>query len=68
MVCINQIPVLNVFDLTKRSQNFRKIRAGEPSLMDDLEFAILPDEKIKEHDLVAIELEVNKKKRKLLRA
>ena len=36
--------------------------------MDDLEFAILPDEKIKEHDLVAIELEVNKKKRKRMKA
>ena len=61
VVCINSIPMVNLLDLRRRSHNLRKVRSGE---IDDLEYAVVPDEQIQEHDLLSIEKEVNKKKRK----
>ena len=37
IVCINQIPVLNVFDLTRRSHNAQLVKQGKVSQMYDLE-------------------------------
>ena len=46
IVCINSIPVLNVFDMTRTSHNMRRIRQGSISQPQDLESEIRPDEKI----------------------
>ena len=62
IVSISEVPALNVYDLTRRSENMRKIRDGEVTQPQDLACEILPDEKIKASDLVVIEKEVNKKK------
>ena len=61
VVCINQIPMLNMFDLRRRTHNQKKVRDGE---VDDLESALVPDNQVTEQDLELIEKEVNKKKRK----
>lgn len=58
--------MLNVFDLTRRSHNQRKLKEG--SILKDLEFSILPDDHIIEADLAVIERELNKKKRKRFKA
>ena len=62
LVCINQIPLLNVLDLTKRSANLAKVRQGRP--LDDLEYQDCADSGIEQADLAVIEKEVNKKKRR----
>ena len=68
LVCINSIPVLNVFDLTRASHNMRRIRQGSVSQPQDLESVTKPDEKVKESELSQIEREANKRKRKRVKA
>ena len=62
VVCINDLPMLNVFDLTRRSSNARLIRSGKGAAIGDLESQIVPDSGLKEVDIALIEKEVNKKK------
>ena len=68
IIIINQIPILNVFDLTRTSHNMRRLRQGNLHHPEDLESEIVPDDKIKELDLAVIEKEMNKKKLKRAKA
>jgi len=68
IIIINQIPLLNVFDLTRTSHNMRRLRQGNLHHPEDLESEIVPDDKIKELDLAVIEKEMNKKKLKRAKA
>ena len=64
LVVLNEIPLLKLFDLTKRSHNMQKVKQGQALRPEDLEYSTIADEKIKQQDLEVIEMEVNKKKRK----
>ena len=69
VVCINDLPMLNVFDLTHRSHNARLLRSGKAVVaIEDLESQVVPDSGLKETDIALIEKEVNKKKQKRFKA
>ena len=62
-----ELPVLNVFDLTRRSENFLKYKRGAVARPADLESNIVVDDKLAEGDLLLIEKEVNKANRKRIK-
>ena len=62
-----ELPVLNVFDLTRRSENFLKYKRGDVERPADLESSIIVDDKLAEGDLFLIEKEVNKANRKRIK-
>ena len=62
-----ELPVLNVFDLTRRSENFLKFKRGDVARPGDLESSIIVDDKLGEGDLHLIEKEVNKANRKRIK-
>lgn len=68
IVSISQMPILNVVDLTRTSINARRLHMGTISQPQDLESKIVPDHKLKEHDLAILEREVNKKQKKRAKA
>ena len=68
VVSINQIPLLNIFDMRKASSNMQLVRLGNVNKPEDLESQEVPDWKVKEVDLSIIEREVNRKKRKRAKA
>ena len=54
------MPVLNLYDLTRRSENYRNYKKGVVNCPDDLESNIVVDDKLSEADLCLIEKEVKK--------
>ena len=56
--------MLNLFDLTRRSENMAILKKGGRAT--DLTSETLPDGKLSDSDLPEVEIEVNKKKRKKL--
>ena len=63
-VSLTQLPVLNLFDLTRRSENMAILKKGGRAT--DLTCETLTDGKLSDSDLPDVEIEVNKKKRKKL--
>lgn len=61
-VQLTDLPLLNVIDLTKRSENVKKLRHGKA--VEDLESEIVVDSHLSQDDLAIVELEVNKKRKK----
>ena len=61
------MPVLNVYDLTRRSENFLKYKRGDVTKPGDLESSVMVDNKLDEGDLILIEKEVNKANRKRIK-
>ena len=61
------MPILNLYDMTKRSANFLKYKRGNVDRPDDLESNIIVDDKLSEADLHLIEKEVNKANRKRIK-
>ena len=55
-----------MYDLTKRSENYLRLRKGLKC--EDLESEIVIDKSLDEADLPLVEIEVNKKRRKKQRA
>ena len=68
LISIKQIPILNIFDMRKASSNMQLVRTGSVNKPEDLESQMVPDWKVKEHDLTIIEREVNRKKCKRAKA
>ena len=64
MICLTSIPVLNIYDMTRESENMRQVRTGSVQDPQDLMSIQVPDDRITEGDLISIEKEANKKKRK----
>ena len=62
-----ELPIVNMFDLTKQSSNFIKCKKGEVKHPHDLECNIIVDDKLAQEDLHVIEQEVNKANRKRLK-
>ena len=62
-----ELPVLNLYDLTRRSENFLKYKRGDVTKPDDLESSVIVDDKLAEGDLMLIEKEVNKANRKRIK-
>ena len=67
-VTISELPMLTVYDLTKRSSNITKYKQGRVQNPADLDTEIVPDDKIDTNDLHRVEKEVNKRQKKRLRA
>ena len=61
-VSLTQLPVVNVFDLTRRSENRAILTKGGG--LDQLSCTTQADSHLSDQDLVAVEVEVNKKKQK----
>lgn len=66
-VQFSELPILNVYDMTRRSANFLKYKRGKVERPNDLESNIIVDDKLTEADLHVIEKEVNKANRKRLK-
>ena len=62
-----ELPVLNLYDLTRRSENFLKYKRGDVTKPGDLESSVIVDDKLAEGDLILIEKEVNKANRKRIK-
>ena len=62
-----ELPVLNLYDLTRRSENFLKYKRGDVTKPSDLESSVIVDDKLAEGDLILIEKEVNKANRKRIK-
>ena len=58
------MPLLNVIDLTKRSENIKKLRQNGTTAIKDLESEIVVDSHLSQDDLAIVEIEVNKKRKK----
>ena len=50
-----ELPIVNMFDLTKQSSNYIKCKKGEVKHPDDLECNIIVDDKLAQEDLHVIE-------------
>ena len=57
-VQFTELPILNLYDITRRSVNYRKYKEGAINGPDDLESNIIVDDKLSEKDLYLIEKEV----------
>ena len=60
------MPIVNLYDLTRRSENYRKYKKGAINCPDDLESNIIVDDKLSESDLYLVEKEVRKANMKRL--
>ena len=56
-----------MFDLTRRSENYKKFKHGDVYSPNDLESNIVVDDKLVEEDLSVIEKEVNRANRKRIK-
>ena len=59
-----EIPILNVIDLTKRSENLARLNKGQIRSIEDFQSEIVIDNQLNVKDLAVVEEEVNKKLRK----
>ena len=59
---MTSLPILNMIDLTRRSENLQRVKKG--AKFDDLECEIITDKSLDEADLQVVEVEVNKKRKK----
>ena len=64
-VSLTQLPVVNVYDLTRRSENMAILKKGGQG-PPDLASETVSDRYLTDSDLALVEVEVNKKKRKKL--
>ena len=62
-VSLTQLPVVNVYDLTRRSENMAILKKGGH---EELSSETVSDRYLTDSDLAAVEVEVNKKRRKKL--
>ena len=56
--------MLNIIDLTKRSSNMANLLSGKVLNPEDLEAEIVEDRNYNSADLAAVEIEVNKVRKK----
>ena len=63
-VSITEVPLVNVIDLRKRSENMARLQRGHVTRMEDLQSEIVLNSQIDVRDLAPLEQEVNKKLRK----
>ena len=56
--------MLNIIDLTKRSTNMANLLSGKVRNPEDLEAEIIEDRNYNSADLAAVEIEVNKVRKK----
>lgn len=59
-IVVDSIPMLRMFDITKRSENSLKIKKGNISSPDDLNSQYINDPKVVEADLPHIQKKANK--------
>jgi len=64
---LNEIPLINVIDLRKNSENLARLLRGEVRAVEDLQSEIILDS-LDVKDLAVVEQEVNKKLKKKYQA